>query len=245
MLGITFFKENLEDGRHTFKTLGLKWVEPYEIPMPEPKTHKVDIPGADGQLDLTESLDSFVRYGNRAGVKLEFEVPDQDYFEFEKIKSDLSNYLHGQRMKMALDTDDRYYYVGRFELDHSKTSKANSTIVISANLEPYKYELYSQLGDWLWDTFNFEVGDIRDQREVIINGEWNIKIPPTRIPTVPTFTIAVEEGETLSVEFKGIITENLQNGTYEIPGIEFGNFNSTMLFKGKGVVTVHYIEGSL
>lgn len=243
-IGITFYKDEPDNGIHTFRDWGLKWLEPYEIPMPKPKTHPVDIPGADGSLDLTEVLDGYVRYQNREGIKLQFESAESDYREFEKKKSEISNYLHGQRMKMVLDTDDQYYYIGRFELDFEKTDRVTSTITVNATTDPYKYELYSNLGDWLWDTFNFETGDIRDQRDVVVDGEWLIRIPATRMPTVPTLTCQIETDDSLEVDFNGI-TYPLTAGTAQVPGIIFGNQEERLLFRGKGIVAINYTEGKL
>jgi hypothetical protein len=53
MLGVTI------GDKHTYRDFGLRWLEPYTIDYPEPWTFIVDVPGTDGQIDLTEALTGF------------------------------------------------------------------------------------------------------------------------------------------------------------------------------------------
>ena len=70
--GVTF-----ADKIHTERDWGLKLLSVY-IPMPTPKTQLVDIPGGDGNIDLTE-INGRPAYSDRQGVELVFDLMDGDY----------------------------------------------------------------------------------------------------------------------------------------------------------------------
>ena len=61
------------DDKHTERDWGLRMIS-MVIPMPEPKTNYIDIPGADGSLDLTQSLTGNVPYNMREGVQFTFDA---------------------------------------------------------------------------------------------------------------------------------------------------------------------------
>ena len=107
-----------------------------EIPLPTPKTSIVDIKGADGVIDLTEALTGDVQYNNRP-IKLTFEMMDDT--DYSTLISDISNYLHGQKIKFTLNNDEDYYYTGRASISDWECVKRKGKIVIQVDCEPYKY----------------------------------------------------------------------------------------------------------
>lgn len=111
---------------------------------PKPKTQYVDIPGADGSIDLTESLAGRPVFSDREGsldfiVLNDFNVDGYDYNWIE-VYTSVMQYLHGQHMRMVLDDDPNYYYEGRFAVNSWKSDRSNSTITIDYVVGPYKYE---------------------------------------------------------------------------------------------------------
>lgn len=134
--GVKF--ENFSSGviKHSSQDLGLT-LNSQNIGMPAPKTIQVDISGADGILDLTESFGE-VKYNNRT---LQF-----TFTRIEKIiswdirKSIVANFLHGQKMKISVWSDPDYYYIGRCTVDEYNSSRKKGTIVVTCNCEPYKYK---------------------------------------------------------------------------------------------------------
>ena len=116
---------------------------------PKPKVQYVDIPGADGSIDLTESLAGRPVYSDREGsldfiVLNDFNVDNYNY-NWIDVYTDIMRYLHGRRMKMVLEDDPNYYYEGRFEVNSWKSDANNSTIAIDYHLSPYKYEVTTLL----------------------------------------------------------------------------------------------------
>ena len=77
----------------------------YTLEPPEPKTYTVDIPGGNGVIDLTEALTGDVAYKNR---KQEFTFAVIDVKNFEKVKTEVSNFLHGRAFDYTMTMDPGY-----------------------------------------------------------------------------------------------------------------------------------------
>lgn len=241
MKGVTF------GTKHSYKDWGLILKSRPEISPPNPKTVYIDIPASDGSLDLTESLTGDVKFENRK-IKFEFTVIDIRK-KWSSIYSEILNYLHGQSMKIILDEDADYYYFGRIRVNEWKSSKRTSTITIEAVVEPYKYEICSSIEDWLWDTFNFETGVIRDYRDIRVDGAINYILHCNRKKVVPKFIVTLdEEGTDFQIRWNGgdwrtyIVRES---GTYTFPNIKLVQGDQNIYFDGKGSVSIDYRGGSL
>ncbi len=111
---------------------------------PKPKTKYVDIPGGDGQIDLTDALAGRPAYSNREG-SIEFLVMNNyapegpsDY-NWVNAYSSVMQFLHGKRVRAVLEDDPDYYYEGRVTVDSWNTNKDWSTISISYSFYPYRY----------------------------------------------------------------------------------------------------------
>lgn len=132
---------------------------------PEPKFVKIDIPSGDGDLDLTNALSPYTYYQNRTG-ELTFIVMNDLYYQVKNEKewyvkyTEVMNYLHGKKMRMVLEDDRQYFYIGRFYVSEWESEEHHSKIVIKYDVEPYKWNIFSSLDDWLWDPFNFVTGVI-------------------------------------------------------------------------------------
>ena len=146
--GVTF-----ADKIHTERDWGLKLLSVY-IPMPAPKTQLVDIPGGDGNIDLTE-INGRPAYNDRQGLELVFDLMDGDYKIWFMKYSEFAKEVHGKKVKMILDDEPEHYYMVRLELDGEKTNPVYGQIVLSGTAEPFKYDLQSSGEPWKWDTFNF------------------------------------------------------------------------------------------
>lgn len=112
----------------------------YTLSPPEPKTYTVDIPGGDGVIDLTQSLTGDVAYKNRQQT-FPFMVVNPD--SFERVKTDVSNFLHGKEFDYQITMDPGYTYHGRFtvnEYSHALYAYPGlvGTFTISVDAEPYK-----------------------------------------------------------------------------------------------------------
>lgn len=106
------------------------------ITTPQPKTHYVDIPGADGSLDLAEMLTGKVRYKNRV-IEMEF-VTMAGREEWPAIYSEILNELHGQLKEIRLDDDPHHIYTGRVTVGDPERANNVVTLRMTAEVEPYK-----------------------------------------------------------------------------------------------------------
>ena len=149
--GVTF-----DDRIHTWRDWGLNLVSIY-IPMPEPKTQIRDIPGGDGNIDLTE-VNGRPAYKDRSGLELVFDLMDEDYKVWFLKYSEFAKEIHGKKVKMVLDDEPEHYYMVRLNLDGQKTNPVYGEITLSGTAEPFKYDHVASNEPWKWGPFNFCTG---------------------------------------------------------------------------------------
>lgn len=113
---------------------------PFVAP-PQVKTKYIEIPGTDGQIDISELMTGRPLYNMRSG-SWEFIIRPEDW-AFEDAVSTIMTYLHGKSMRVILEDDPEWYYEGRLSVNQLKCDKAYNLITINYNLNPYKYSLYS------------------------------------------------------------------------------------------------------
>lgn len=113
----------------------------YTLSPPQPKTYIVDIPGGNGKLDLTESLLGDVAYDNRSQEFIFYVIKAED---FERIKTNVSTFLHGKAFDYEITMDPGYTYHGRFTIssyEHGVYDVGKvGCIKISIDAEPFKYK---------------------------------------------------------------------------------------------------------
>ena len=222
--------------KKTFDDWGLK-LRSLIISLPETKVNQVDIPGADGVIDLTAALGE-IRYNNR-DIQMIFDV-EKSPEAWHILTSTIANYLHGQRMKVILDTDPGYYYIGRLSLLSEKSDYLTNQITITGDMDPYKYELYGGLDNWLWDSFSFKTGIIRNYKDLKVDGIRTVTIPGRRKPVVPAISSSAE----MEVEWKGD-RYRIAKGVNKIYAIEIIEGENTLIFYGNGTISIDYRGGIL
>ncbi|MGN0405337.1 MAG: mtfA protein [Bariatricus sp.] len=193
-------------------------------------------------MDFTESLTGEVKYEAR---EMEFVfVTLKARKQWTDLYSDILDYLHGQEMKIILDENPDYYYIGRVSVNEWKSSEKYSTIVINAKVDPYKYELFSSLDDWEWDKFNFESGVIREYQDIRVDESLDFTINGTRKSVVPTFIVKSDDGTGMNVEFEDVVYE-MSDGENRILYIIIKDGENTLHFVGNGTVSIDYRGGRL
>lgn len=223
--------------KHTYQEWNLILTKT-TIDFPSTKKEELDILGADGKLDFSESLTGDIKYENR---KITFEFTTTEKYEsWKSLNSKIANYLHGQKLKIILDEDPNFYYFGRVEINQFKSDKSLGVIQIDCDVEPYKYDLYSSIEDWEWDSFDFEQGIINEMNEIIVNGEAKVNIIGRRQKVVPKFTC--ENPITVIFNSKEY---NLLSGTQKVLNIQICNGENEIILKGNGKVRIDYRGGSL
>lgn len=94
---ITFGEKNTWDDWHLIPTS-----RPVFNPPPT-ETHMIKIPGANGVLDLSESLTGYPIYENRTG-SIEF-IVENGHERWDIAYSDIMDYIHGKQMRAILEDD--------------------------------------------------------------------------------------------------------------------------------------------
>lgn len=209
------------------------------VAAPQVKTSFIDLPGADGSLDMTNVLAGRPTYQRRSG-SWEFLVMN-DYFDWAVLYSEIMVYLQGKEFNVILDDDPGYYYTGRLAVNQWRSDPNWSKIVINYNFDPYKRELASYGHDWLWDPFNFETGVIRDYSDIIVDGTETIVYINDLLATTPTF-ISTAAGMQMNVMNNTYIL-NLGNNVF--PELVFQKGEYFITFIGTGRVTIESIGGRL
>lgn len=230
MNGVTF------GTKHSYNDFGLI-LSSKSISLPKAKTKTVEIPGADGVLDLTECLTDDVKYQNRT-LQFTFTVVDP-LASWAAVLSEVTNFLHGRKLRIYMDWDKNYYYEGRCSVNQFKSDKRTATIVIDCDCDPYKIEKNSSSDPWVWDTFSFVDGIIYINK-VTVSGSATATLINRRKVVSPTFTCSAA----MTATFGGV-TYNLPVGTTTVLDIRLQEGENIISFKGNGTVQIDYKGGSL
>ena len=230
---ITFGTKNTWDDWHLIPTS-----RPVFNP-PSVKTSAIEIPGGDGALDLTTVLAGRPLFKNRTG-SLEFYV-ENGFRDWTVLFSEIMAYMHGQKMKAVLEDDPAYFYEGRFAVNTWKSNKERSTIVIDYDVNPYKRDILGTDEEWIWDTFNFETGIIRNYKNLPVNGQLEMVILVDMMPVSPTI-LASNSGMTVS---HNGVTHELAKGLNNFPDLVLEKGENTLLFTGTGTITIAQTGGRL
>ena len=221
------------------------WDDWYLIPSsrpvitpPSPKTTYVDIPGAHGSLDYTEVLADGVVYSNRGG-SIEFYV-DNDHKPWFYIYSEIMTYLQGKYMKMVLEDDPSYYYIGRYAVNDWKSDSNNSMITIDYNVDPYKYCIFDTGEEWKWNPFNFLTDTIQNLKNKSIEGSGTLYLYGDYKPIAPTIVVSSMTSSSLTVRVNNSKTYTLAPGSNYFPEMVMKPGMNTLYFYGTATVTVNY-----
>lgn len=230
MLGVTL------GDYHSADDLGLI-LQTVNMPLPIPKASVVDLPGADGVIDLTEAFGT-VKMQNRL-ITMTF-TDASLYHHRYGVQGYAANLLHGQKVQIIFDEDPYYYYYGRLTFGEFAVTGATRTITVTADCDPYKYEIYTTDEDWLWDPFNFYTGVIRDYGDITVDGSETVTVIGGQQSTVPTITVDAD----MTVEFDG--------STYDLTEGDNINYNivlepgeNELTFTGTGIVSISFRGTSL
>lgn len=223
--------------KHSYRDFGLI-LSSKVISPPVPQTKFVSVPLRDGSIDLSEALTDEVKFNDRT-ITFTFSVIDPMNTWTAKI-SEIKNYVHGKRMKIVLDEDCAFYYIGRVSVKDWASNRNIGTLVIECTVEPFKYDVMSSAVDWEWDVFDFEEGIINETGELIVDGSVTITLICRRKRMFPTFTASAD----MYVNFEGE-TYSLMQGSQKVYDIFFVEGENTLTFSGNGTVSIDYVGGSL
>lgn len=215
MKGITFGE------LHSYRDLKLILSEK-EIGAPHVKTKLIEIDGADGSIDYTDFFGE-PKYGD-VTHKFTFSsiVPWNDLLsQYSNVK----NALHGQKLRIILDDDPSFYYVGRCHVSSFTNEKNIGTITVECECEPYKYKL---------------------EKTVVtraVNGTEVITLTNGRKRAVPEITITTDTS--LNIVYQVYNIWDLGSGSYTLPDLELVAGTNEVTVTGTGSISFAWQEGDL
>ena len=216
MKGITF------GDFHSFRDLKLILQPGKEIASPAVKVKKIDIEGADSALDYTDffgepKFEDMTHKFNFATI-----VPESDFLSLFSI---VKNALHGKKMRIILDDDPLFYYLGRVSVSGFTNDKNIGHVTIEADCEPYKYRLAKTVV------------------QATISETETLALTNGRKRAVPE--VVVETEGSIRIEYQGSNIWDLGSGSYTLPELELQEGENTVTLTGTGTVTFTWQEGDL
>lgn len=214
MKGVTFGEY------HSFRDFGLI-LSNKEIEAPAVKEKKVEIEGADAVLDLTDFFGE-PKYSNA-----------RHKFNFTRVFSGtgfllaftaIKNALHGKKMRVILDDDPSFFYVGRLFVSKFTDERNVGILQIEADCEPYKYKLQPTIVS------------------VTVDGTQAVSLTNSRKRAVPE--VVIDTAASLRLEYQGNIWD-LGSGSFTLPELELVEGENIVTVTGTGTVRFTYREGAL
>lgn len=209
-------------GVHSYQDLHLIQQE-VQVDPAEPRLNLIEVPGADGAVDLSDLPSGRTTYNTRT-INWTFALyPGEDW---DTKHRQVNNALNGRRCHITLDSDPEYYYDGRLKVSKHKVDGVLKQIEVEAVCQPYKLRQTPTV-------ISMALG----------SSYKTLLLPNERKPVIPTLTVDAPatirwQGRTVSVAAgeHRILDIALQAGENQIEA-----FSSS----GTGRLTVTYQEGAL
>lgn len=185
----------------------------------EVKKEIIDIPNADGVIDLSTALTGDVVYKNRA-VKIML-IKDDSEGKLLKFQSEFDNCFHGRMVKLVFEEDPEYYWQGRISVDH-KIDKVIDQVTLTLDASPYKYKLKETV--------------IHEK----IDASKKIRCTNIRKWVTPNF----EATSSMNIKFENK-TYSVNSGKFILAGLVFKQGENELEVIGDGDLVITYQEGAL
>lgn len=208
--------------KHCLNDLGLHLTD-VDIGAPGLRTNYVTIPGRDGFLDLSTSLDGEMHFDERK-ITLTFGCGAGD--EWSDRMAAFYALVHGQNVKIVFDSDASHYYSGRGAISSFDRDGQKLTVKMSVTCQPYRYAVTES-------TTYRTLSTSQVSFTVTNNGR----------PVVPSITVTSET----AIVF-GDTTTTLSAGTWTVPAIRLATGANTIKAKatsGTGKITLTWHEVTL
>lgn len=196
------------------------WLKWRTLSTPSPKTNYIQIPGRDGDLDLTEALGDV--YYNDRNLQISLVHPsDVWYDDYERLVSA----FHGKQCHVKFGNDPDWYWTGR--LNVGAYSAKDHSLSMTAKVFPYKLS-----ADEITESVTVS-GATEETAETVTLTAGRMNVTPQAVVTG-------------SVTLKwGSRTAALSEGTYYVSGLLLTSGGNEIDVWGTGTVTFKYRNGSL
>lgn len=196
-----------------------------ELTAAQQRTQFVEVPGRDGELDLSAALtDGAPRYGNRT-LTATLERSDGTRMDREYAINTMVNWLDGWRMDVRLPDDDTHYLTGRVHVAKLYNDMAHAAVSVTVICDPWRYS----------------------NHETVLTMAAGSSAVPARLPNggrktvVPLIQIT---GGTVNL-VAGSYSWALGAGTYQLPDLIVPQGGLDITYSGSGELRVSYREAVL
>ena len=199
----------------------------WELSPAEHRQQLVEVPGRDGELDLSTALtDGVPRYGSRQLVAT-LERSDGTRLDREAAINTMVNWLDGWRLDIRLPDDEGHYLQGRVHVAKNYNDPAHASVTVSAICVPWRYNNHETV-------LSFTAGETAQTARLTNNG---------RRTVVPVLQIT-GEGASVHLVF-GSASWVLGAGTYQLPDLVVNQGGISVEYSGTGVLSFTYREAVL
>lgn len=193
-----------------------------EMGAPGVKSKKLDIEGADSSLDLTDFFGEPKYEDVTHRFRFSTIVP---YSEFLTLYSRIKNAIHGKKMRVILDDDPLFYWMGRCYVSSFTNEKNIGTVEVECDCEPYKYRLTKTVVT------------------KAVSGTQVITLTNGRKRAVPE--VSIETDTSLNIVYQEVNIWDLGPGSYTLPELELTHGENLVTVTGTGTITFTWQEGDL
>lgn len=220
--------------KHTFRDFGLIPVSRPVVNPPQPNYSFLEVPGANGSLDISEAVCGNITYADRTGS---FEFYVKNGRNWVDVYAEIMSYLHGKRLTVTLDDDPAYFYVGRISVNQWKSDKNNSFLTLDYQLEPFKYEV-TDITSVPWAVNCAADGLGWQMAGAMIDTPTMCTLSPGgAMPYVPVFWVS-QITELFTAEVNGKIY-TLSEGKNRIPEVQVSKTNVEIYLSGNAQIEVY------
>ena len=213
------------NGVDTLSTYGLCVLADLKVMAPELKDEYLDIPGADGSLNMSYAISGEPVYKDREISGTLFRKVDD--VALDQLRMTILNAYHGREVTVHLPTDASHYFRGVLQFG-DLTGYNSGQIPFSARVNPWRYKNAPTTVTRDDLTANYKTLTLTNERRSV----------------VPSITVTKE-----TTLLWGAATYTIAAGTYKLPDIVLVQGSNTLKAKltaaASGSITVEYQEASL
>lgn len=194
---------------------------------PQHRTQFVEVPGRDGDLDLSTALtDGVPRYGSRT-LTATFERSDGTRLQREAAINEMVNQLDGWCLNIQLPDDEMHYITGRVSVAKNFNDMAHASVTLTAVCDPWRYAVYETVV-----TANASAAGT----QILLTNVGRRSVVPK---------VEVEgTGASVNLVF-GSASWELTSGAYELPDLIVPRGGVKLICKGNGSIRFTYREAVL
>jgi phage-related protein len=193
-----------------------------EMGAPNVKTKTIDVEGADGVLDLTDFFGE-PKYDN-VTHKFEFTTL-ASMTEFLSLFSRIKNAIHGKKVRIILDDDPTFFYMGRCFVSSFTSEKGVGTVSVECECEPYKYRIAKTV----------VTQAVEGTQSITLTNGRKRAVPEVSIDTTGSMNIVYQESNVW----------DLGAGSYTLPELELTEGENIVTVTGTGTISFTWQEAML